>query len=386
MSTISKRILSELRGDRVIWMIVAMLALFSILVVYSATGNLAYDRRDGDTEAYLVRHLFLLGLGLLVAYICYSMNYFRFKIWAPYFLIAAIPLLMLTLVFGVNINDARRWLQVPFIGITFQTSDFAKIALILFVAREITRHNEYIKDFNKAFLPIIMPVVIVCGLIAPADLSTALVLFLTCMLMMFIGRVDMRFIGLLTVIGFVVFAALIGMGRYLPDYIRVETWINRITDFVENPEGTFQTQHAKIAIANGGYFGEGPGNSIMRNYLPSPYADYVYAIILEEYGLIGGFVILALYVLLFVRTTAMVTKSQKQFGALAALGLSLLLVIQALANMAVAVHLVPVTGLPLPMISMGGTSLLFTCIAFGIILSVSRNVEQMVEQDKASNG
>lgn len=384
MSSIGKRISAELKGDRVIWMILAVLVLFSLLTVYSATGSLAYKSRGGNTEAFLIRHGFILMLGLILTYLAYSLNYMRYKQLAPWMMIIAVPLLIYTLIFGQEINDARRWIEIPFIGLTFQTSDFARVALIIFVAREITRHNEYIKDFNKAFVPIILPIVIVCGLIAPSNLSTALTLFFTGMLMMFVGRVDTKYIALLLVAGIIMFAILVGIGRIAPDLVRVDTWSSRLNEFLTNPDGGYQVMHSKIAIASGEMFGVGPGNSAMRNYLPAPYSDFIYAIICEEYGLIGGFIILALFVLLLIRTTGLVTKSQKQFGAMMALGLCLSMVVQALANMAVSVNLVPVTGLSLPVVSMGGTSVLFSCLSFGIILSVSRMVEQMSEQEAES--
>ncbi|MEM1217398.1 MAG: FtsW/RodA/SpoVE family cell cycle protein [Bacteroidota bacterium] len=378
--SIASRLSAELRGDRVIWMVVALLAIFSILSVYSATGSLAFRERGGDTEAFLVKHGFILGLGLFLTYVCYVIHYTRYKVVAPYLLIIAIPLLVYTIVLGPDINQARRWIELPFIGLTFQTSDFAKFALVIFVAREITRHKDYIKDFNKAFLPIIVPVIIIVGLIAPADLSTAIILFTTCVAMLFIGRVDLKYIILLLFLGVVVFALLITIGQFFPEVIRVETWVSRVSEFLADPKGGFQVRHAKMAIAQGELFGLGPGNSVMRNYLPAPYSDFIYAIICEEYGLFGGFVILSLYVMLFVRTTSLVAKSPKAFGAMVAMGLSLNLVMQALANMAVSVHLVPVTGLTLPRVSMGGTSVLFTCMAFGIILSVSKYIEQQSAQ------
>ncbi|MCB9284254.1 MAG: FtsW/RodA/SpoVE family cell cycle protein [Lewinellaceae bacterium] len=380
MSTIGKRIYAELKGDRVIWMILAVLALFSILAVYSATGSLAYKMRGGNTEAYLIRHGFILMLGLIVAYLAYSVNYMRYKFIAPWLLLISVPLLIYTLGFGEEINNARRWIEVPFIGLTFQTSDFARMALILFVAREITRHNDYIKDFNKAFVPIILPILLVCGLIAPSDLSTSIMLFFTTVLMMFIGRVDLKYIVLLLILGVIVFAALVGIGRMFPDFVRVETWSSRIKEFITDPDGGYQVMHSKIAIASGEWIGKGPGNSAMRNYLPAPYSDFIYAIICEEYGLVGGFFIMAMFILLLIRTTVLVTKSTKQFGAMMALGLCLSMVVQALANMAVSVNLVPVTGLTLPVVSMGGTSVLFSCLSIGIILSVSRYVEQVAAQ------
>ncbi len=375
--SVGARIYAELRGDRVIWAIIAILAMFSILTVYSSTGSLAYRLKGGNTEFFLTKHAVILGFGLVLTYLCYLLHYARYKQAAPYLLLLAAPLLIYTIWMGEDINNARRWIEVPFVGISFQTSDFAELALIIYVAREITKKKDYIKDFNSAFVPIIMPILLICGLIAPADLSTAILLFITCLLIMFMGRVDIKYILLLFLLGLVVFAFLYILGDMFPEVIRVQTWTERTRDFITDPDQEYQVQQAKVAIAEGGWFGNGPGNSIQRNFLPSPYSDFVYAIIVEEYGLVGGFFIIGLYILLFVRTTRLVTRSPKTFGAMVALGLSLLLVLQALANIAVSVNLVPVTGLTLPMISMGGTSLLFTCIAFGIILSVSKYVEKL---------
>lgn len=364
-------------------MILAVLSIFSILAVYSSTGTIAWRLSGGNTTAYLVKHLFILGFGLFLAYLAYMTPYIRFKMLAPFLWATAMFLLVYTLMFGVEINHARRWIQIPFINLTFQTSDFAKLALILLVAREVTRHKNYIKDFSKAFVPIILPILVICGLIAPADLSTALILFSTCLMMMFIGRVDVKYMMLLLLLWVVLFAGLIVLAQLYPeaDVIRLETWTSRISEFMTGTaDGSFQNQQAKIAIANGEIFGNGPGNSIQRNYLPTPYADFIYAIICEEYGLIGAFLILSLYVLLFFRTTRLVTISEKSFGAMVAVGLSLNIVIQALANMAIATNLTPVSGLTLPMVSWGGTSVLFTCIFFGIILSVSSHIEQSNER------
>jgi cell division protein FtsW len=374
------RINAELKGDRVIWAILAVLSVISVLVVYSATGKLAWSQRGGNTEAFLFKHTAILSFGLMLAYLAYLVHYRRYAKWAPVLLVTAIPLLLLTILFGVEINDAKRWLVIPGINLSFQTSDFAKIALIIYVAREISSKQEYIKDLKQAFLPIIVPILIVCGLIAPANLSTSVLLMTVCMGMMFVGRVSIKYIGLLVVLGIVLFSALIFVGEYLPDYIRVNTWVSRMTDFVDNPQGNYQVQQAKIAIANGEWLGNGPGNSIQRNFLPSPYADFIYAIICEEYGFIGGFIIVLLYTILFFRVARLVTKSPKAFGAMLAMGLCLLLTFQAFANIAVSVHLVPVTGLALPMVSMGGTSTLFSCIAFGLILSVSKHIEAMNDQ------
>lgn len=378
--SLSARISAELRGDRVIWAILVLLALFSLLAVYSSTGTLAYKERGGNTEAYLLKHGVILASGLVITYFCHLLHYMRYNRWAPILLPVAMLLLAYTAVLGADINDARRWIVLPVVGITFQTSDLAKIALILYVARAISSKQEYIKDFRGAFLPIIVPVILVCGLIAPADLSTAILLFFTALMMMFIGRVALKYIGLLLVAGFFMFTFLLLIGRYFPDYVRVATWENRLQEFwAPSPLGddTYQVDQAKMAIANGGWTGVGPGNSTQRNYLPAPYSDFIYAIICEEYGILGGGILIGLYLLLFFRVTRLVTKSPKAFGAMVALGLSISLVIQAFINIAVSVNLLPVTGITLPMVSMGGTSLLFSCLAFGIILSVSKYIESV---------
>jgi cell division protein FtsW len=375
MSTFTARLNAELRGDRAIWAIVAILAVFSILTVYSSTGTLAYKERGGNTEWFLMKHVMILSAGLLATYLFHWLNFQRLRVWAPYLLAICVPLLFITLAFQPDINDARRWIQVPFIGLTFQPSDFAKLALIIFVAKSISAKQEYIKDFQSAFVPIIAPILLICGLIAPANLSTAIVLMMTCMIMMFVGRVAIQYILLLLMLGVVVFAFLILISEYVPDVIRRDTWKSRVDEFMNDPDGGYQVQQAKIAIANGGWVGVGPGNSMQRNYLPSPYADFIYAIICEEYGIIGGLVVVLLYVMLFFRATRLVTKSSKAFGAMLAMGISVSIVLQAFMNIAVNVHLVPVTGLTLPMISMGGTSLIFTCISLGILLSVSRYME-----------
>ncbi len=373
--SISNRISAELKGDRVIWAIVALLMMLSILVVYSSTSTLAFREHGGNTEFYLLKQIIILGLGAVVMYAAHLIHYRRYSHWSPYLLAASVPLLMLTLAVGNEVNGASRWLEVPVIGLTFQTSDFAKVALIAYVARSITSKQDYIQDFQSAFLPIIVPIVVVCILIAPSNLSTAMVIFATCMLMMFIGRVAAKYIFLLMFCGLVAFAGLIVLGNAFPTKVRSATWTERARSFIEDGDGTEQTKLAKMAIARGNLFGNGPGNSMQKNFLPSAFADYIYAIIMEEYGLVGGFVVMALYMLLFMRVVRLVTKSPKTFPAMLAIGLILILVIEALANMAVSVHLVPVTGQPLPLLSMGGTSLLFTCVAFGMILSVSKFIE-----------
>lgn len=371
----------NLKGDRAVWLIVALLSLFSLLIVYSTSGSVVYKMNTGSsTEYYLIRQMVFVGVGMMLLYTTYKLNYMVYAKLAPILMIIAIPLLVYTALFGVEINDAARWIKIPFLDISFQTSDFAKIALILFVARSLAMRQDYIKDFRQAFLPVIMPIVLVCGLIAPADLSTAALLFLTCFIMMFIGRISLKYVFLLVFLGIGVFALIYFIGLSYPDLVRVATWETRIDQFF-NAE-VYQVEQSKIAISSGGFFGVGPGNSIQRNILPYAYADFIYAIICEEYGMFGGFVILILFLALLFRSVSLVTRCPKTFGAILAMGLTLNIVIQAFANIAVSVQLVPATGLTLPLISMGGTSFLFTCIALGIILSVSKFVEQAHEEKK----
>ncbi|MFT6321891.1 MAG: cell division protein FtsW [Granulosicoccus sp.] len=370
---------AKLRGDRVIWMIVAILSIYSILAVYSASTTEAYRLSGGNTEAAMIKHTTLILFGLFLTYVCYLTPYIQYSKLAPYLMLITIPLLVYTIAFGVEYNEATRWVRVPFVGLTFQPSDFAKIALIVYVARAISSKQEYIDDFNDAFMPIIIPILIVVGLIAPDDLSTAAVLFFTCLLMMFMGRVNLKYILLLMFLGVVLFSFLVTLGTMFEDTVRIGTWVERIKAFWFDTEGAenIQVIQSKIAIANGEWFGVGPGNSIQRNYIPASNSDYIYAIIFEEYGLIfGGFVILFLYVALFFRVVTIVTRSPKAFGAMLALGLGLMISLQAMMNMGVNVNILPVTGLALPMVSKGGTSVLFSGIAFGMILSVSRYIEK----------
>jgi cell division protein FtsW len=372
-------IAKNLKGDRGIWVIVAVLCLASILAVYSSTGTIAFKYNGGHAEIHLIKHVVIAMVGILLCYMCYSTHYTVYSKIAPILLVISIPLLLYTMFFGPEINDARRWISIPGIGLSFQTSDIAAIALIMYIARSISMKQDVIKDFKSAFLPLMLPIIVVCGLIAPNNLSTALLLFLTAMTLMFIGRVHMKYIFLLILLGVVFLGGLVLLGMVFPDAVRVATWTSRVGEFFTDSDGGYQIQQAKIAIADGGWFGVGPGLSTQRNYLPYSYADFIYAIICEEYGLLGGLIIIFLFLLLFLKCTSMVTRSPKTFGALLAMGLCLNIVIQAFANIAVSVNLVPVTGLTLPLVSKGGTSMLITCIAFGMILSVSSlsNNQQM---------
>ncbi len=383
---------SRTKGDKVIWAIVAILTMMSLLVVYSSTGTLAY-KLSKSTESYLFKQVVFIAIGVFIIYFAHKVNYTIYSKVAVMIFLASIPLLLYTLIFGTSLNEANRWIKLPIINLTFQTSDLAKLALFMYLGRQLSRKQEVIKDFKKGFLPLIVPVGIICMLIAPANLSTALLVGATSLLLMFIGRVSIKHIGLVVVAAAFPIMILVGIAsayydqtekksKDLPamfNHGRLETWIKRVQNFMYagKEEAGYQVQQAKIAIAKGGWMGLGPGNSEQRNFLPHPYSDFIYAIIIEEYGLIGGAFVLFIYLAFLFRCIRIFKRCPYAFGAFLALGLSFTLVIQAMANMAVNVSLFPVTGVTLPLVSMGGSSFLFTCLSIGIILSVARNVEQM---------
>jgi cell division protein FtsW len=395
-------IFKSTRGDKVIWALVLLLVLVSLLAVYSATGSLAYKKYKGNTEVYLFKQIAFIAIGFCIIYFAHRVNYTIYSKVAKILFLFSIPLLLYTLFFGVTMNEGSRWIRVPVINMTMQTSDLAKLALFMFLARLLSRKQNKIKDFKKGFLPVIIPIGITCLLIAPANLSTALLLGASCMLLLFIGRVSAK--HLMLVIGialipvmFLVMAAVIkhkssgneetvavSKEKSSKLFARVETWIGRVENFIygsaagaASDDDHYQSNQAKIAIARGGWFGEGPGNGEARNFLPQAYNDYIFATLIEEYGLIGGAFILFIYLVFLFRSIRLFKQCPFAFGAFLALGLSFTLVIQAMANMAVNVNLFPVTGVTLPLISMGGSSFLFTCLSIGIILSVARNVEQL---------
>jgi len=381
------KILDRTQGDKYIWLSVLFFTLISMLAVYSSTGSLAFKYQGGNTEYYLFKHFGIFMLGIAMMYGAHKVNYKYYSRVAQLLLFISIPLLIFTLFFGVDINNAKRWITVPVINMSFQTSDLAKLALIMYMARILSKKQDNIKDFKSGFLPVMIPPIIVCGLIAPSNLSTAAILFATCLLLMFIGRVKMRYILIMMGTGVAVLTLIILLAKFTPFlHARYLTWESRIENFRHDSKGSYQVQQAKIAIANGRLMGVGPGNSTQQNFLPSPYSDFIYAIIVEEYGLIGGVVVIFLYLFFLLRCIKIFTKSPGAFGAFLAVGLSFALVVQAMINMAVAVNLLPVTGVTLPLISMGGTSLWFMGLAVGIILSVSKFVEQEEERQVNAEG
>lgn len=393
------------KGDKVIWALVVLLTLVSLLAVYSATGSLAYKNYKGNTEIYLFKQIGFIIFGIMVIYFAHRINYTFYSKVAQILFLLSIPLLIYTLFYGVKMNEGSRWIRLPFINMTMQTSDLAKLALFMYLARLLSKKQDQIKDFKKGFLPIVIPVAITCALIAPANLSTAMLLGASCLLLLFIGRAKTKHI-LLTIgialipLVFLVMAAVIrhksgndeiATAQKTSTSIlgRVDTWISRVENFIyggkeADNDDVYQVNQAKIAIAKGGVIGVGPGNSTTRDYLPQAYNDFIFAIIIEEYGLIGGIFIVFIYLVFLYRCIRIFKRCPYAFGAFLALGLSFTLAIQALINMAVTVNLFPVTGVTLPLVSMGGTSFIFTCLSIGIILSVARNVEQEKEMAVAN--
>jgi cell division protein FtsW len=390
------QLLNKTKGDKVIWALVVLLALMSLLVIYSSTGSLAYKMYKGNTEIYLFKQVVFIGVGLVLIYFFHQVNYTIYSRVSKVLFWLVIPLLVYTLFFGVRLNEGSRWIKLPIINLTFQTSDLAKLVLFMYLSRMLSKKQEVIKDFKKGFLPLIIPVGLVCVFIAPANLSTALLVGATSMLLLFIGRASMKHLFYTGLIAMVPVVILILMavwqhkeGNGVAPKVenrnkltaRVATWVNRVETFMygsdqKNDEDNYQVNQAKIAIAKGGWLGLGPGNSEQRNFLPHPYSDFIYAIIIEEYGIVGGAFVLFVYLVFLFRSIQLFRKCPFAFGAVLALALSFTLVIQAMTNMAVNVNLFPVTGVTLPLVSMGGSSFLFTCTAIGIILSVSRFVEK----------
>ena len=385
MSNWVQSIKDRLEGDKAIWMVVLILSIWSLLSVYSSISFLAV-KAGGNSTKFLTKQGILLMMGLGVIYIVHRINYKYFARLANVVYGLAVIALVLTLVAGSDINDAKRWLEIPFVGLTLQTSDFAKVALVMWVAKELHLRREYLDDFRNEVVPILIRIALVCGLILPADLSTALMLGAVTVGMMFVGGVPIsglfRIGGLAMALGMGIY----GVGKVSPKmFPRFGTWTNRIEQHIGfttggadhvATEGEYQIELAQVAIHNGGLFPSGPGTGTSRNYLPHPYSDMIYAFIIEEWGaIIGGLGLLLIYLIFLYRTILTAKKCDRPFGSYLAMGLGMMITLQALINMAVAVRLFPTTGQPLPLVSYGGTSILFTCLAIGMILAVSRSPE-----------
>lgn len=382
-----KELIHSLKGDKVIWAFVALLALFSFMPVFSASSNLAYMRHgSGNALTYLLKHGAQVLVGFFILYKIHKVPYHYFRTISRLLLPVVWILLIYTLLKGTIIDgaNASRWIQIPFIGITFQTSTLASIVLYVFVARYLSKSRETPITFQNSLWDLWTPVFITVVLILPANLSTAALIFSMVLMLAFIGKYPLKYIGIILGAGIIGLTFFILVAKQFPEAFpnRVDTWINRIDNFTTDKpdEDDYQIEKAKIAIASGGVYGLGPGKSVQKNFLPQSSSDFIYAIIVEEYGLFGGILVLCMYLLLLFRFVVAAHKSNSLFGKLVVIGLGFPVIFQAMTNMAVAVELLPVTGQTLPLISSGGSSIWMTCIALGIILSVTKKEEEIAEE------
>ncbi|MDV7140651.1 FtsW/RodA/SpoVE family cell cycle protein [Maribacter sp. TH_r10] len=380
------KFLKNIEGDKAIWAVVALLALFSFLPVYSASSNLVYVVGNGTTGGHLVKHAFLLFLGFGIIYGVHKIPVHFFKGLSLIAMPIVLVLLIFTMAQGTTIDgaNASRWIRIPLVGFTFQTSNLAAVVLMIYVARYLTKIKDSEITFQESILPLWFPVFLVIILILPANFSTAAIMFSMVLLLCFLGGYPIKYLIGIIGTGILCLTLFVLTAKAAPDLFpnRVDTWISRVENFA-NPEDTeadYQIERAKIAVASGGVFGKGAGKSVQKNFLPQSSSDFIYAIIVEEYGLVGGFVLMFFYMLLLFRIVVVANANRTIFGKLLVLGVGLPIVFQAMINMAVAVELFPVTGQTLPLISSGGTSSWMTCLAIGIILSASRKSEEIEEK------
>ena len=383
----------NLKGDRAIWAVVAFLALFSFLPVYSASSNLAYlYGGDGDTVQYLIKHLMHLVLGFGILYGVHRIPYHYFRGLSIIMLPVIFIMLIVTMAQGTTIDgaNASRWIKIPVVGITFQTSTLAAVVLMVYVARYLSKVQDQVITFKESIVPLWLPVALVLALILPANFSTTAIIFAMIVVLTFLGGYPVKYLGAIVGAGLLILTLFILTARAFPGVFpnRVDTWTSRIENFAngEDTEEDYQIEKAKIAIATGGVIGLGPGKSVQKNFLPQSSSDFIYAIIVEEWGLVGGLTLMGLYLLLLFRIVIVAHKSPTIFGKLVAVGVGLPIVFQSLINMAVAVELFPVTGQTLPLVSSGGTSIWMTCLSVGIVLSVSAKREEIrIKEESEQN-
>ncbi len=386
-----KTVFKNIKGDRLIWAIVTLLAILSFLPVYSAASNLAYKGEGSNTFAFFVKHFMHLFLGFVIMYGVHKIPYRYFKGLSLIMIPIVLVLLGITMLQGTTIEgaNASRWIKIPIVGMSFQTSTFSAVVLMVYVARYMSKIKDKEVTFKESLLPLWLPVFLVLGLILPSNFSTTAIIFLMVMMLVFLGGYPVKYLTVIVGSGVVMLTLFVLTAKAFPDAMpnRVDTWISRIESFVdaEDTESDYQIEKAKIAIASGYIWGLGPGKSIQKNFLPQSSSDFIFAIIIEEYGMLGGLFIMVLYLWLLFRIVIVAQKSDTIFGKLLVLGVGLPIVFQALINMAVTVELFPVTGQTLPLISSGGTSIWMTCLAIGIILSVSAKREEIKEQEESAD-
>lgn len=386
-----KNIFQYIQGDRAIWGVVGLLALFSFLPVYSASSNLAYLYGDGSTLPYLFKHFAHLVLGFAILYGVHKIPYHYFRGLSIIAIPVVVLLLIITMAEGTTIEgaNASRWIRVPFVGVTFQTSTLAGVVLMTYVARYLSRIKDKAVTFKETILPLWIPVFVVLALILPANFSTTAIFFVMIVILVFIGGYPLRYLGIILGAGLIFLTLFVIAAKAFPDLFpnRVDTWMSRVENFGdgEDTEADYQIEKAKIAIASGGVTGLGPGKSVQKNFLPQSSSDFIYAIIVEEFGLLGGMFLMVLYLFLLFRIVVVAHKSTSIFGKLLVIGVGLPIIFRAMINMAVAVELFPVTGQNLPLISSGGTSIWMTCLALGMVLSVSAKREVVAKEEAEEN-
>jgi len=385
-----KNIFKNIEGDRTIWALVAILGILSFLPVYSASTNLVYVANNGTTTYHLFKHAFLLLCGFFIIYAVHKVPFRYFSGGSVLAMPLVVFLLIYTLTQGTTIGgaNASRWIQIPFIGVGFQTSTFAGLVLMIYVARYFARNKEKAIIFKESVLQLWLPVALTLMFILPANFSTTAIIFSMILLVCFIGGYPFKYLASVVGIGVLVLTLFVITAKAFPDVLpnRVDTWISRIENFSDkNAEEGYQVEKAKIAIASGGISGLGPGKSNQKNFLPQSSSDFIFAIIVEEFGLFGAGIVIGLYFFLFFRIIVAAKKAESIFATLLVIGVGLPIIFQAIINMAVAVNLFPVTGQTLPLISSGGTSIWMTCMAIGIILSVSANKEKTKSKEIEEN-
>lgn len=384
-------VFKHINGDKAIWAVVAFLALFSFLPVYSASSNLAYLYGDGSTFRFLIKHFAHLLLGFAIIYGVHKIPYHYFKGLSIIALPVVVILLIITMSQGTTIDgaNASRWIRVPLVGVTFQTSTLASVVLFTYVARYLSKIIDKTVTFKETLLPLWLPVFLVLGLILPANFSTTAIMFVLLTILVFVGGYPLKYLAIILGAGLIMLTMFVITAKAFPDIFpnRVDTWISRVDSFLdkEDTEADYQIEKAKIAIASGGVTGLGPGKSIQKNFLPQSSSDFIYAIIAEEFGMLGALFLMFLYLLLLFRLVIVAHKSTSIFGKLLVIGVGLPIVFQAMINMAVAVELFPVTGQTLPLISSGGTSIWMTCLAVGMVLSVSAKREVVIKEENEEN-
>lgn len=389
-----KNIFQYLQGDKGIWGIIMALSVFSFLPVYSASSNLAYLYGDGSTLPYLLKHFAHLILGFGILYGIHKIPYQYFRGLSILALPIVVVLLIFTIAEGTTIGgaNASRWLRLPFVGITFQTSIFAGVVLMAYVAFYLARNKEKQNSFKATIAPLWLPVFVVLALILPANFSTAAIFFSMIVMLVFIGGYPLKYLGIILGAGLLFLSVFVLAAKAFPGVFpnRVDTWISRVENFKDktDTEADYQIEKAKIAIASGGITGVGPGKSKQKNFLPQSSSDFIYAIIVEEFGLMGGLAIIGIYMFLLFRIVVIANKAASNYGKLLVIGVGIPIVFMAMINMAVAVELFPVTGQNLPLISSGGTSVWMTCMAMGMVLSVSvkREVEPNIDMENIEEG